>query len=243
MKAARTAGIEKTKGPSLDGRAPVDGVTLVTNPPTSWRFTDRQLPKAQNASHTFVVVTSDVTNATRLVDGESAAMTLPAFLVMRMVLGPLQMLAPISSAPLAFRKMATTSGRPLFLITTTAWTRRSVQYQLQVAISFQDPSPRPIVWSVLGDFQPAVKLFVSERSADTVFLSVKGGLAVLQRAQKAYFDRQANAPPYLRLFAIMPNADLKEWHIRRSCVCRQFSGLAELLGRRQRVIRAAPSEV
>jgi protein transport protein SEC31 len=74
---------------------------------------------------------------------------------------------------------------------------------------------------VLGDFESAVELcFSSGRFADAILLAVKGGPELLNRTQKTYFDRKAATQPYLRLFQsivtndladIVENADLKEW--------------------------------
>ncbi|KAG1814997.1 uncharacterized protein BJ212DRAFT_1481536 [Suillus subaureus] len=74
---------------------------------------------------------------------------------------------------------------------------------------------------VLGDFESAVSLCLSaERYADAVLLAIKGGEDLLQRTQKAYFERRTTSYPYLRLFQsivtndlsdIVQNADLQEW--------------------------------
>ena len=61
----------------------------------------------------------------------------------------------------------------------------------------------------------------AERYADVILLSVKGGPQLLQRTtQKAYFEKWAMNPSYLRLFQsivtkgpddMVPNADLQDW--------------------------------
>ncbi|KAF9546188.1 hypothetical protein CPC08DRAFT_738561 [Agrocybe pediades] len=74
---------------------------------------------------------------------------------------------------------------------------------------------------VLGDFESAVSLCLSaDRFADAILLAVRGGSDLLQRTQKAYFERQTTTQPYLRLLQsivsndlsdIVQNTDLHEW--------------------------------
>lgn len=100
---------------------------------------------------------------------------------------------------------------------------------------------------VLGDFESAVSLCLSsDRFADALLLAVRGGPELLQRTQKAYFERRTTALPYLRLFQsivtndlsdIVQNADLQEWQEIFVVLCtfaapEEFSGLAEQLGSR-----------
>ncbi|KAF9491062.1 hypothetical protein BDN71DRAFT_1453478 [Pleurotus eryngii] len=100
---------------------------------------------------------------------------------------------------------------------------------------------------ILGDFESAVSLCLSsERFADAILLAVKGGPELLQRTQKAYFERRTKMLPYLRLFQsivgndlsdIVQNADLQEWQEIFVVLCTfasqdEFAGLAEQLGRR-----------
>ncbi|KAJ3561102.1 hypothetical protein NP233_g10405 [Leucocoprinus birnbaumii] len=100
---------------------------------------------------------------------------------------------------------------------------------------------------VLGDFESAVSLCLSsERYADAILLAVRGGPELLQRTQKAYFERRTTALPYLRLFQsivtndladIVQNADLQEWQEIFVVLCtfatpEEFPGLAEQLGAR-----------
>ncbi|KAF9460284.1 hypothetical protein BDZ94DRAFT_1223438 [Collybia nuda] len=100
---------------------------------------------------------------------------------------------------------------------------------------------------VLGDFESAVTLCLSsERYADAILLAVRGGSDLLQRTQKAYFERRTTELPYLRLFQsivtndlcdIVQNADLQEWREIFVVLCtfanqNEFAGLAEELGRR-----------
>jgi len=100
---------------------------------------------------------------------------------------------------------------------------------------------------VLGDFESAVSLCLStERYADAILLAVKGGPELLQKTQKAYFERRTTALPYLRLFQsivtndlsdIVQNADLQEWQEIFVILCSfatpdDFSSLTEQLGER-----------
>jgi len=100
---------------------------------------------------------------------------------------------------------------------------------------------------VLGDFESAVSLCLStERYADAILLAVKGGPELLQKTQKAYFERRTTALPYLRLFQsivtndlsdIAQNADLQEWQEIFVVLCSfaapdEFASLTEQLGER-----------
>ena len=100
---------------------------------------------------------------------------------------------------------------------------------------------------VLGDFCSAVELCLSaERYADALLLAIRGGDDLLQRTQKAYFERQTTEHPYLRLFQsivtndlddVVQNADLSEWAEVFVVLCTfasgdEFGGLAEQLGAR-----------
>ena len=100
---------------------------------------------------------------------------------------------------------------------------------------------------VLGDFESAVSLCLStDRFADAILLAVRGGQELLQRTQKAYFERRTSSLPYLRLFQsiftndlsdIVQNADLQEWQEIFVVLCtfasqEEFPGLAEQLGSR-----------
>jgi protein transport protein SEC31 len=100
---------------------------------------------------------------------------------------------------------------------------------------------------VLGDFESAVSLCIaSDRFADAILLAVKGGEELLQKTQKAYFERQTTTLPYLRLYQsivtndltdIVQNADLHEWREIFVVLCtfakqEEFSALAEQLGQR-----------
>lgn len=100
---------------------------------------------------------------------------------------------------------------------------------------------------VLGDFESAVSLCLSaDRFADAILLAVRGGPELLQRTQKAYFERGTTTLPYLRLFQsilsndlsdIVQNAGLQEWREIFVVICtfaskEEFPTLAETLGSR-----------
>jgi len=100
---------------------------------------------------------------------------------------------------------------------------------------------------VMGDFESAVALCLSSsRFADAILLAVRGGPDLLQRTQKAYFDRRAAQIPSLRLFQsivtndlgdVVQNADLHEWRDIFVVLCtfaseEEFPALAEQLGSR-----------
>ncbi|KAH0581644.1 hypothetical protein H2248_011341 [Termitomyces sp. 'cryptogamus'] len=100
---------------------------------------------------------------------------------------------------------------------------------------------------VLGDFESAVSLCLSsDRFADAILLAVRGGPELLQRTQRAYFERRTTSLPYLRVFQsivtddlsdIVQNADLQEWQEIFVVLCTfakqdEFQRLAEELGRR-----------
>src|SRR6201999_1409367 len=97
------------------------------------------------------------------------------------------------------------------------------------------------------DFESAVSLcLTAERFADAILLAVRGGSDLLQRTQKAYFEKRTIALPYLRVYQsivtndlsdIVQNADLKEWQEIFVVLCTfaksdDFWGLAEQLGQR-----------
>lgn len=100
---------------------------------------------------------------------------------------------------------------------------------------------------VLGDFESAVSLCLSaDRFTDAILLAIRGGPALLQRAQTAYFERHTTSFPYLRLFQsvvtndladIVQNADLGEWKEIFVVLCTfakedEFASLAKQLGQR-----------
>lgn len=100
---------------------------------------------------------------------------------------------------------------------------------------------------ILGDFESAVELSLSvERYADAILLALRGGPELLEKTQKAYFERQASSLPYLRIFQsiltndlndVVQNADLADWQAIFVAVCTfakgdEFPALAQVLGQR-----------
>ncbi|KAF8878677.1 hypothetical protein CPB84DRAFT_1852312 [Gymnopilus junonius] len=101
---------------------------------------------------------------------------------------------------------------------------------------------------VLGDFESAVSLcLAADKFADAILLAARSGPELLQRTQKAYFERRAGTgQAYLRLLQsivsgdlgdIVQNADLEEWREIFVVICTfagkdEFAPLAEQLGRR-----------
>ncbi|KAK6359361.1 protein transport protein S31 [Orbilia brochopaga] len=111
---------------------------------------------------------------------------------------------------------------------------------------------------ILGDFERAVDICIREdRLSDAFMLAVAGGEASLQKVQKAYFSKQANAPNYLRLLAsvvgknlwdVVHNADLADWKEVLCTICtfaedKEFSELCEALGERLEVEQKLNSEI
>lgn len=98
---------------------------------------------------------------------------------------------------------------------------------------------------ILGDFESAVNLsLTSERYADAILLSVRGGPELLAKTQKIYFERHTSALPYLRVFQsivandltdVVQNAELSEWQEIFVVLCtfassEDYPGLVEQLG-------------
>jgi protein transport protein SEC31 len=89
-------------------------------------------------------------------------------------------------------------------------------------------------------------MLIIQEYADGILLAARGGEDLLQRTQKAYFERRTIALPYLCLFQsivtndladIVQNADLQEWQETFVVLCtfvgaEEFSDLAERLGAR-----------
>ncbi|CCU99420.1 unnamed protein product [Malassezia sympodialis ATCC 42132] len=111
----------------------------------------------------------------------------------------------------------------------------------------QDPDRLVTQALILGDFESAVSLLVSQdRFADALVLATRAGDELLVKTQRAYFKRHATRLPYLRLLQsiiledlsdVVLYADLSEWQEIFVVLCtfakpEDFHGLAEQLGQR-----------
>ena len=99
----------------------------------------------------------------------------------------------------------------------------------------------------LGEFNKALDVCLQEdRLADAFMIAICGGQKCIEKAQKAYFNRKAGGPNYLRLLAsvvgknlwdLVHNADLAHWKEIMVTVCtyadaKEFPDLCEALGDR-----------
>ncbi|KAI9805458.1 MAG: hypothetical protein M1825_000709 [Sarcosagium campestre] len=100
---------------------------------------------------------------------------------------------------------------------------------------------------LLGQFDNALEICLKEdRMSDAFMLAICGGEKCIEKAQKAYFLKQAQGPNYLRLLAsvvgknlwdIVYNADLSGWKEVMATLCtfadeKEFPDLCEALGDR-----------
>ncbi|KAF9191753.1 protein transport protein S31 [Haplosporangium sp. Z 767] len=100
---------------------------------------------------------------------------------------------------------------------------------------------------VAGDFDSAVNICLHDgRLSDALVLAICGGPELLERTQKAYFERRASATPYIRLLQsvvtgdlddVVRNADLANWQEIVVILCTfarpdEFGKLCESLGNR-----------
>ena len=100
---------------------------------------------------------------------------------------------------------------------------------------------------VLGQFDRAMELSFQEgRLSDAFMIAICGGQSSIDKIQKAYFQRQASGPRYLRLLAsivgknlwdVVYNADLQNWKEVMATLCtyassEDFPDLCEALGDR-----------
>ena len=99
----------------------------------------------------------------------------------------------------------------------------------------------------LGDFDKALDVCLQEdRLSDAFMIAICGGQKCIEKAQKAYFDRKAGGPNYLRLLAsvvgknlwdLVHNADLSSWKEIMATICtyaeaKEFPDLCEAIGDR-----------
>ncbi|KAG0245349.1 protein transport protein S31 [Mortierella sp. GBA43] len=100
---------------------------------------------------------------------------------------------------------------------------------------------------VAGDFDSAVNVCLHDgRLSDALVLAICGGPELLERTQKAYFERRAASTPYIRLLQsvvtgdlddVVRNADLVDWQEIVVILCTfarpdEFGKLCESLGNR-----------
>ena len=100
---------------------------------------------------------------------------------------------------------------------------------------------------LLGEFDKALDVCLQEdRLSDAFIIAICGGQKCIDKAQKAYFDRKAGGPNYLRLLAsvvgknlwdLVHNADLSSWKEIMATLCtyadaQEFPDLCEVLGDR-----------
>jgi len=100
---------------------------------------------------------------------------------------------------------------------------------------------------MLGTFDEALDVCLKEdRMADAFMIAICGGQKCIDKAQSAYFKRQADGPNYLRLIAsvvgknlwdVVYNADLSNWKEAMATLCtfadeKEFPDLCEALGDR-----------
>ncbi|KAG0303589.1 protein transport protein S31 [Dissophora globulifera] len=100
---------------------------------------------------------------------------------------------------------------------------------------------------VAGDFDSAVNVCLHDgRLSDALVLAICGGPELLERTQKAYFERRASSTPYIRLLQsvvtgdledVVRNADLADWQEIVVILCTfarpdEFGKLCESLGNR-----------
>ena len=100
---------------------------------------------------------------------------------------------------------------------------------------------------LLGDFEKALDVCLQEdRMSDAFMIAICGGQQCIDKAQKAYFNRKAGGPNYLRLLAsvvgknlwdLVHNANLDNWKEIMVTLCtyadaKEFPDLCETLGDR-----------
>ena len=100
---------------------------------------------------------------------------------------------------------------------------------------------------LLGNFEAAMDVCLAEdRLPDAFMIAICGGQTCMQKAQKAYFKKQASGPRYLRLLAsvvgknlwdVVYNAELDHWREIMATLCTyasvaEFPDLCEAIGDR-----------
>lgn len=100
---------------------------------------------------------------------------------------------------------------------------------------------------LLGQFEKALDVCLQEdRMSDAFMIAICGGQKCIEKAQEAYFTKQAEGPSYVRLMAsiagknlwdVVHNADLANWKEAMAAICtfakdQEFPDLCEALGDR-----------
>lgn len=113
--------------------------------------------------------------------------------------------------------------------------------------SESEPDRRITRALLLGEFDKALDVCLQEdRLSDAFMIAICGGQKCIDKAQKAYFNRKAGGPNYLRLLAsvvgknlwdLVHNADLSSWKDVMATLCtyadaKEFPDLCEALGDR-----------
>ncbi len=118
----------------------------------------------------------------------------------------------------------------------------------QLYAGSESESDRRITRALLvGEFEKALDICLQEDlMSDAFMIAICGGQQCIDKAQKAYFNRKAEGPNYLRLLAsvvgknlwdLVHNADLDSWKEIMATLCtyadaKEFSDLCEALGDR-----------
>jgi protein transport protein SEC31 len=260
----------KLRIPSLDVGAELDSSGRLHEPVVSFLVPERESSESSDTqpepspSEVSASATSDLTSLTKAADVESSA-TEPSLFGDDNLMGtpqteaaadffsslgtitsmlPSRVLIPHVNPPMGDSSVAATQG---------SWPSSVISESLKsntfkIYPTGESEVDRLVTHAlVVGDFESAVSLCLSlDRFADAILLAVRGGAELLQRTQKAYFERRTTTLPYLRLFQsivsndladVVQNAELGEWQEIFVALCTfakadEFANLVEQLGQR-----------
>ncbi len=135
-----------------------------------------------------------------------------------------------------------------FLSELAATKGAKINNPFQIYSGSESDSDRKITRALLlGQYDKALNVCLQEeRLSDAFMVAICGGQACIDRVQKAYFNRKAGGPNYLRLLAsvagknlwdVVYNAELTCWKDIMAIICtyaseEEFSDLCEALGDR-----------
>lgn len=135
-----------------------------------------------------------------------------------------------------------------FLSDLAATKGAQINNPFQIYSGSESDSDRKITRALLlGQYDKALNVCLQEeRLSDAFMVAICGGQACIDRVQKAYFNRKAGGPNYLRLLAsvagknlwdVVYNAELTGWKDVMAIICtyaseEEFSDLCEALGDR-----------